>query len=606
VRYLAWRLSSTLPPPALEWSYILAILFVAVETIAAIGGLLSQFFLARTRNRSGEADANMGWTAALPTLPLVDVLIATYNEDAQILERTIVGAQAQDYPRLRVWLLDDGRRAEIACLCAELGCGYLTRPDNDHAKAGNINAALSHLARLDETPDFVAILDADFVPMPNFVTRAMSLHKDPRVGVVQTPQNFINPDPIQQNLALNLTIPDEQRFFFDVVLSSKDAWGAAFCCGTSSVIRFAPLKAIGGFPTDSVTEDFLLSLRLKERGFGTVYLNETLSLGLAPEGLKEYLTQRGRWCLGFMQIARGRSGPLSLSSSLSLLDRLILVENFIGWSFAFAMRLLGILAPLAYFLFGFKVVVAGVDETLSHFLPFYLWQTAFLPWFSCGRQIPILWEASQLIATPTILKAVAIGLFGDRNQKFKVTAKGGDRSRRFVEWGTLHFFGALVAASLLSIAIFFRPGNSDIGGYSGLALFWTWHNLLLLTVASYICVERPRYRGAERYSTDERVILHAPDGPFPARLEDISITGAMVRGLPPAAMGATLPIEIGREKIPAQLVRLTESGFAVGFADTRATRAAMTRYFYAAGYYSSPASAHPLAVASKLFAHIFA
>ena len=71
--------------------------------------------------------------------------------------------------------------------------------------------------------------------------------------------------------------PDEQRFFFDIILPSKDAWGGAFCCGTSAVIRFAALVKIGGIPTDSVTEDYLLSLRLRERGYRTVYLNEALS-----------------------------------------------------------------------------------------------------------------------------------------------------------------------------------------------------------------------------------------------------------------------------------------------------------------------------------------
>jgi cellulose synthase (UDP-forming) len=270
------------------------------------------------------------------------------------------------------------------------------------------------------------------------------------------------------------------------------------------------------------------------------------------------------------------------------------------------MHLLGILAPLAYFLFGFKVVIAGVDETLRYFLPFYLWQMAFLPWFSSGRQVPILWEASQLIATPTILKAAAIGLFGHRDQKFKVTAKGGDRSKRFVEWGPLQFFGGLAIASLLAIAIFFRPGNSDIGGYSGLALFWTWHNLILLVVASSICVERPRYRSSERYATNDRVVFHTPGGPFPALLEDISITGAMVRGPAPALIGTTWRMDVGQETIPARIVRPTKVGFAVAFAETRGTRAAMTRHFYAAGYYGRAASVHPLEIASKLFAHIFA
>jgi cellulose synthase/poly-beta-1,6-N-acetylglucosamine synthase-like glycosyltransferase len=127
------------------------------------------------------------------------------------------------------------------------------------------------------------------VPAPRFLKRAMALFRDATIGVVQTPQHFINPDPIQINLGAARFWPDEQRYFFDVVMPAKDAWSAAFCCGTSSVIRMAPLMTIGGFPTDSVTGDCLLTLRLKETGYTTAYLNEPLSFGLAPEGLKEYV-----------------------------------------------------------------------------------------------------------------------------------------------------------------------------------------------------------------------------------------------------------------------------------------------------------------------------
>jgi len=62
-------------------------------------------------------------------------------------------------------------------------------------------------------------------------------------------------------------------------MASKDAWGAAFCCGTSSVVRISALESCGGFPTDSVTEDFLLTLQLNRNGWRTVYLNEPLSNG---------------------------------------------------------------------------------------------------------------------------------------------------------------------------------------------------------------------------------------------------------------------------------------------------------------------------------------
>jgi cellulose synthase (UDP-forming) len=268
------------------------------------GTTISLVFLARLSDRSPDADRNVAWLAELSPPPLVDVFICTYNEEAAILERTIVGALSMDYPNYRVWVLDDGRRPWLAELCRQLGSGYLTRPDNTHAKAGNINNGLCHVAGLPERPDFISILDADFVPTPTLLQRALTLFREHDVGIVQTPQHFINPDPLQANLSTATVWPDEQRYFFDVVMASKDAWGASFCCGTSSVIRFPALQQIGGFPTDSVTEDYLVTLKMKAAGFRTVYLNERLSLGLAPEGLKEYVTQRSRWALGFVHMQR--------------------------------------------------------------------------------------------------------------------------------------------------------------------------------------------------------------------------------------------------------------------------------------------------------------
>ena len=227
---------------------------------------LTLVFLSRTRDRSVDADANAEWLARRSGATLVDVLICSYNEERTALERTIVGAQAMDYPNFRVWMLDDSRRDWLEALCARLGCRYVSRPNNRHAKAGNINHALRSIAALPDPPDFVAILDADFVPTPLFLKRAMTLFRDPTIGVVQTPQHFVNPDPIQINLGATKFWPDEQRYFFDVVMPAKDAWSAAFCCGTSSIIRMRPLMEIGGFPTNSVTEDYLLTLRLTEKG----------------------------------------------------------------------------------------------------------------------------------------------------------------------------------------------------------------------------------------------------------------------------------------------------------------------------------------------------
>ena len=266
-RYLAWRWTGTLPPFDLTLECIVGVAFVTVESLSIIGSTISLVFLARLRSRSPDADHNATWLEARRPKPLVDVFICTYNEEEAILERTIVGALSMDYPRYRVWVLDDGRRPWLRTLCERLGSGYLTRPDNSHAKAGNINNGLAHVSGLDEPPDFISILDADFVPMPQFLRRALSLFREDDVGIVQTPQHFINPDPLQSNLSASRVWPDEQRYFFDVVMAAKDAWGTAFCCGTSSVIRFPELQRIGGIPTEFVTEDYLVTLKMKASGY---------------------------------------------------------------------------------------------------------------------------------------------------------------------------------------------------------------------------------------------------------------------------------------------------------------------------------------------------
>ena len=106
---------------------------------------------------------NHAWVAGLVRLPRVDVLITTYNEEEPILTRTIVGAMGVDFPGLRVWVLDDGRRPWVEQLCHDKNACYLTRADNRHAKAGNINHALDVIHREPDPPEFIVLFDADFV-----------------------------------------------------------------------------------------------------------------------------------------------------------------------------------------------------------------------------------------------------------------------------------------------------------------------------------------------------------------------------------------------------------------------------------------------------------
>ncbi|MET0528225.1 MAG: glycosyltransferase, partial [Microvirga sp.] len=163
-RYMIWRITETVPPAAegVTLDVIAGWVFVTIEALALVSSTMSYLFLTRRKDRHEEASRNLAWWGSNP--PRVDLYIATYNEELEVLERTLAGAQAIDYPNLRVFVLDDGRREWLTEVCRRYGAEHRTRPSNEHAKAGNINYTLTQRLKDDDAPDFAAVLDADFVP----------------------------------------------------------------------------------------------------------------------------------------------------------------------------------------------------------------------------------------------------------------------------------------------------------------------------------------------------------------------------------------------------------------------------------------------------------
>jgi cellulose synthase (UDP-forming) len=574
--YLAWRFTTLPPYGSVDWLFGAA--FFGAELLTGIGGTITWVLLTRSSSRSGGVADNMPWL--MQSRPLVDILICTYNEDRAILNRTIIGAMRMNYPNFRVWVLDDGRRDWLRELCAQKGCHYLTRPDNTHAKAGNINHALAYLAALPKPPDFIAVLDADFVPFSNFVSRVLSLFKDPTIGVVQTPQHFVNPDPIQSNLAISEVFPDEQRFFFDIIMPSKDAWDMAFCCGTSSAIRFTALREIGGFPTDSITEDFLLTVRLRERGYKTIYLNEKLSVGLAPEGIREYAVQRTRWCQGLIQICRGRSGPLRFGNGLPLLLRISLVETFLYWTASFSFRLCCMLVPALFFLFDIRVVNASLSDAVAHFAPMVIAQIAVTTWLGGGRMLPLISDVYQMLIAPEIVKVVIFTLIRPHGHKFNVTAKGIHHAGLNVQWRLLFRFLALAAITILGLIKIFAFDNSDlVEDGAALNVFWAWYNLVVLTICCVVCIEQPRRRLDERFATHEKAIIRIGDEVRLCEVTDISASGMRLAGTISDLVGSPANVIIGDFESPAIIARKGDNEFALSLIGHEAREAMIRRVF---------------------------
>jgi cellulose synthase (UDP-forming) len=566
LRYLYWRIFFSLPLHQNWLQMLWARFFLGVEICSIASAILVYFFMSRKLDRRALADTRQ--CSPLNGAP-VDVFIATYNEEQSILERTIVGAKAIQHSDLRIWVLDDGARPWIQQLAAELGVMYLSRVEGKHAKAGNVNNGLQHALSTGRPPQFLLLLDADFVPYRNILRRTLGLFEDPEVGVVQTPQHFFNRDPVQVNLLSSAVWPDEQRFFFNVLMPCKDAWGVAFCCGTSAVLRVAALQACGGMATETVTEDMLTTLRMEEYGFRTIYLNERLSMGLAPESLGEFISQRSRWCLGAIQQIFTRwsfFGP----ARIRFISRVAFFDSVLYWVSSAWFKLTLLAAPIVFWFTGTSVVRATPADLLYWLAPVVAANFLFVLNLSEKHVLPVLTDVTQFLTMFAVAGTVVTGLLHPFGRAFKVTSKGISSSRITVQWSILARFGGIAFLTILGMIInsfSFSPYHGH-PGYS-LTVFWSLANAFMLCLACIVCVEPPKRRVDERFSTTEPAAVVLQDGSeLPCRLQDLSLGGAcLIRedGWRKLVGPAALVLDYGRITVPFDVVRREGKRLALKF-----------------------------------------
>ena len=526
-RYLEWRLFTTVMPAGGEWYEVGWVWFCfAVEMLALFDALILYLAFVRTSDRHAEADAHQARLRALPPeqTPSVDVYIPTYNETLEVLEKTITGALCLEYANFRIWVLDDGRRPWLKAFCEAKGVGYLTRPDNAHAKAGNINHALTKTSA-----DFVAIFDADFIPQRNFLIRTVGFFADPRIGIVQVPHAFYNYDPTQSSLALQKALPDDQRFFFEAVMPSRDGWDAAFCCGSNSVTRREALRSVGdALPTDSITEDMLLSIALLRNGYITRYLCERLAFGLAPEGLKAFFVQRKRWARGAMQILYLAAGPLG--RNLSLMQRLLFLPTH--WLSQGLMLLLTLVAPLVFLWTGTLPLVNVTPEAVLYYLlPMMLAVAGGIWAFAPRHYFPFAAQVHGTFQSFKILPTVLVTLAKPFGHVFKVTPKGADAKASDYDRPIFWTAACLMMLTILGVVINSQSEWRIIGeaGLLPVVACWAVLNVIVLFLVCMMSLQAPVRRGEERFELDEPIWIFAANGALSTgRIRDISLSGAAI------------------------------------------------------------------------------
>lgn len=493
-RYMWWRFTSTL-----NWDDPLSVtcgcFLLVAELYSWLILVLGYFQVSWPLHRQPQElpdDENL--------YPTVDIFIPTYNEPLNIVRTTVYGALGIDWPpgKLTVWLLDDGGREDFRQFSEEAGIRYVARTTHEHAKAGNINHALTQASG-----QFVAIFDCDHIPSRAFLQMTMGqFFEDQKLALVQTPHHFFSPDPFERNYENFRRIPNESSLFYGLVQDGNDTWNATFFCGSCAVLKRSALDAIGGIAVETVTEDAHTSLKLHRLGYNSAYIRIPLATGLATESLPSHIGQRLRWARGMTQILR-LDNPL-LGRGLSIAQRLCYSNAMLHFLFGIP-RLIFFLAPLSFLLLHAYIIYAPAVMIMLFVLP-YMIQVSMTNSRIYGRYRHTFWsEIYETVMAWYVAWPTLVTFFAPNKAIFNVTAKGGVIGTSYVNWVISRPYLLLIGLNGVGIGAGiwrFAYGAMNERETVIVSLLWVFYNLLILGGAVSVAAEIKQVRQWQRVPVD--------------------------------------------------------------------------------------------------------
>ncbi len=289
-----------------------AVVIVCASILAAIGIgyliVIGRFFYDQLRRvRDSEAPATPD-----SDLPRVLLQIPVFNEPL-VTEQSLRCVALLDWPKekLRIQLLDDSTdetSARADAVAAELRAGgavidHVRRADRSGFKAG----ACAHGLTITDEP-FVAMLDADFRPPPNWLRRTVPLFlTDDRVGFVQSRCEFQNFEKNWLTRAQGLV--QDGHYLVEQRSRAHAGWLFQFN-GTGGIWRRATIDDAGGWSDYSLCEDLDLTVRAALNGWHGLFVSEPPIPGQVPEGIRDFRRQQRRWSNGFVQVAQKTILPI--------------------------------------------------------------------------------------------------------------------------------------------------------------------------------------------------------------------------------------------------------------------------------------------------------
>ncbi len=533
--YLIWRLLFTLPLNESIPEIIFGILLLMAEYVTCF----TTFELFYRKYKSD--------SVVLPVpevdekyYPHVDVFIATHNEPLDILYKTANACKYMEYPdkdKVHIYFCDDGNRETVAELAKELGIGYLGLANNKHAKSGNLNNALEKT-----NSPLIATFDADMIPQRTFLMKTVpyfflptfieedgvwrkrteeELDESYKIGLIQTPQSFYNPDLFQFNLYSEDKIPNEQDFFSKEVNIMRNSSNAVAYTGSNTLIARQAMLDIGGFPLHTITEDFETSIRIQKEQYITYATSEVQAAGLTTTDFKSMIKQRKRWGQGVIQSLQNTNAMFT--SKLSRGGRITYLSSYLYW-WSFLNRIVFILSPILFALFDFCVVSTDFSELIIFWMPSYLFYSISFRFLSSNVRNNRWSQTVDTIFAPYLILCIALESFGIHERKFKVTSKVKDERSDFI-YATPH-----IILILLSVAAIIKFTWGKYGWallYSSVIIFWLCYNLISLIYAVFFMAGRKAYRQSERIHADEEIIIEFASVVSKAHTVDLSDEGML-------------------------------------------------------------------------------
>lgn len=528
--YLIWRAFFTIPFEFGVVSVVAGLALFLVEFLGMLEALVHYFNMYTVESHP------------VPEIPVekfphVDVFISTYNEPEELLYKTINGCKHMKYPdpgKVHIYLCDDGHRASMRVLAEKMGVHYLDRPDHKNAKAGNLNCALAATSS-----PYIVTFDADMIPRSEFLLRTVPYFiaqemenegkpekKQKHIGFVQSPQSFYNPDLFQFNLYSERRIPNEQDYFYRDIQVSRNRSNSVIYGGSNTVISRRALEDIGGFFTETITEDYGTGILIQKKGYICYGINEVLASGLSPTDLKSLIRQRIRWARGV--ISTNRKLHIFLSKELSFSQKCNYWASEWYW-YAPLKRLIYFMSPILYATFGYMVIKCTLPQILLFWLPMYITSNISLRMLSRNIRTTKWTSIYETVLFPYMLIPVLMETFGVTMKTFNVTKKGQTENEAGKNLVYLIPFALLVVLSVIGIfnclSMIFE-GNS-MG--PSVVLFWLIINLFTLVMAMFFVMGRNYLRQSERAIVEVQCKIRTESSEYASTTLDLSETGVAVR-----------------------------------------------------------------------------